>query len=79
MAFLPSLAADARLLDVFRAFPDPSRPLLDYHQVLLRGASPLSVAQRELIAAYVSGLNACGYCHGVHSATVQAFGIARVC
>jgi AhpD family alkylhydroperoxidase len=35
----------------------------------------LSVAQRELIAAYVSGLNACGYCHGVHSATVQAFGI----
>jgi uncharacterized peroxidase-related enzyme len=75
MTFLPSLAADARLLDVFRAFPDPARPLLDYHQVLLRGPSPLSVAQRELVAAYVSGLNACGYCHGVHSATARAFGV----
>jgi uncharacterized peroxidase-related enzyme len=49
--------------------------LLDYHQVLLRGPSPLSVAERELIAAYVSGLNACEYCHGVHAATATAFGI----
>lgn len=63
------------LLDVFRAYPQTSRPLLDYHQALLRGPSPLSVAERELIAAYVSGLNACRYCHGVHTATAQAFGI----
>jgi uncharacterized peroxidase-related enzyme len=77
VTFLPSLAADARLLDVFRAFPEPARPLLDYHQVLLRGPSPLSVAQRELIAAYVSGLNACGYCHGVHTATAQEFGVEQ--
>jgi uncharacterized peroxidase-related enzyme len=33
------------------------------------------VAERELIAAYVSGLNACTYCHGVHAATARAFGI----
>jgi uncharacterized peroxidase-related enzyme len=52
------------------------RPLLDYHQVLLRGPSPLTVAQREVIAAYVSGLNGCGYCHGVHRTTAQAFGVA---
>jgi uncharacterized peroxidase-related enzyme len=48
---------------------------LDYHQALLRGPSPFSVAERELIAAYVSGLNACDYCHGVHSATARAFGV----
>jgi uncharacterized peroxidase-related enzyme len=75
MTYLPSLPDDAVLLDVFRAYPQVSRPLLEYHQALLRGPSPLSVAERELIAAYVSGLNACRYCHGVHTATAQAFGI----
>ena len=75
MAYMPSLPDDAVLLDVFRAYPQTSRPLLEYHQALLRGPSPLSVAERELIAAYVSGLNACRYCHGVHTATAQAFGI----
>ena len=75
MAYLPSLPDDAVLLDVFRAYPQTARPLLAYHQALLRGPSPLSVAERELIAAYVSGLNACRYCHGVHTATAQAFGI----
>lgn len=75
MTFLPSLPRDAALLDVFRAFPDAARPLLDYHEVLLRGPSPLSVAERELIAAYVSALNSCGYCHGIHEATAEAFGV----
>ncbi len=73
MTYLPSLPGDAVLLDVFRAYPGTSRPL--YHQALLRGPSPLSVAERELIAAYVSGLNACRYCHGVHAAVAEAFGI----
>jgi hypothetical protein len=25
----------------------------------------------------VSGLNVCGYCHGVHAATAQAFGVSE--
>lgn len=77
MAYLPSLPDDAVLLDVFRAFPDTARPLLDYHQALLRADSPLDVAERELIAAYVSGLNACGYCAGVHQAVAQSFGVGE--
>jgi AhpD family alkylhydroperoxidase len=72
---LPSLGDEAALLDVFRRFPHTSRPLLDYHQVLLRGPSPLTVAHRELIAAYVSALNACHYCAGIHTATAEAFGV----
>src|SRR5260370_21823053 len=75
MTYLPSLRGDAVLLDVFRAYPGTSRPLLAYHQALLRGSSPLTVAERELIAAYVSGLNACRYCHGVHTAVAEVFGI----
>ena len=77
MTFLRSLPDDAKLVDVFRAFPEPSLPLLDYHQVLLRGSSPLSEGQRELIAAFVSGLNACSYCHGVHGVAARELGVAE--
>ncbi len=59
MPNLRSLPDGARLLDVFARYPETTRPLIEYHEVLLRGPSPLSVAERELIAAYVSGLNAC--------------------
>jgi uncharacterized peroxidase-related enzyme len=30
--------------------------------------------ERELIAAYVSGLNRCRYCHGVHTTTAERLG-----
>lgn len=75
MTFLPSLPDNAKLLHVFRAYPDTAFPLLDYHEALMRGPSPLSIAERELIAAYVSGLNACNYCYGVHQVTAEQFGI----
>src|SRR3569833_3313709 len=73
--FLPSLPRDATVLDGMKAYPESSAPLIDYHSVVLRGPSALTVGERELIAAYVSGLNACHYCHGVHSAVAEAFGI----
>jgi uncharacterized peroxidase-related enzyme len=75
MSYLTSLPDNAVLLDVFRAQPETSRPLLDYHELVMRRPSPLSVADRELIAAYVSGVNRCGYCHGVHTAAAQACGV----
>ena len=75
MSFLKSLSPDAALLDVFRAYPGTAKPLLDFHEALLRQESSLSVAERELIAAFVSGLNACSYCHGIHTATAEAFGV----
>jgi uncharacterized peroxidase-related enzyme len=75
MPTLPSLPAGAVLMDVFAAYPAGVQPLLELHEALLRGPSPLSVAERELLAAYVSGLNDCSYCHGVHTATAEAFGL----
>lgn len=77
MPFLPSLGPSASLIEVFRAFPDTSKPLIEFHEVLLRGPSPFSEAERELIAAYVSGLNRCRYCHGVHTATSERLGVAE--
>jgi AhpD family alkylhydroperoxidase len=41
----------------------------------VRRPSPFTEGERELIAAYVSGLNRCRYCHGVHSATAEVLGI----
>jgi uncharacterized peroxidase-related enzyme len=77
MTHLPSLPEKATLLDVFRAFPETIRPLLEFHEVLLRGPSPFTEAERELIAAYVSGLNGCRYCHGVHTATAERLGVPQ--
>ena len=71
----PSLPDDLQLLDVLRRFPHTARPLLDYHDRLLRDESPLTVAERELIAAYVSGLNACAFCHGAHVIAATAYGV----
>ncbi len=77
MPFLPSLRAGSSLLDVFKAFPETSKPLIEFHEALLRGPSPFTAAERELIAAYVSGLNRCRYCHGVHTATAERLGVPQ--
>jgi len=71
----PSLPDNHQLDSVFRRFPHAAAPLLEYHDRILRDPSPLTVAERELIAAYTSGLNACTYCHGSHVIAASAFGI----
>lgn len=71
----PSLPAPASLGDVFRRFPYTIAPLLDYHDRLLRDDGALYNGTRELIAAYVSGLNACDFCMGAHQRYVEAFGL----
>lgn len=77
MAFLPSLSDNPVLMNVLKAFPHAAIPLLEQHEVLLRGPSPLSPGQRELIAAYVSGLNGCRYCLAIHTATAVEFGYEK--
>ncbi|MBU6472969.1 MAG: peroxidase-related enzyme [Alphaproteobacteria bacterium] len=71
----PSLPEPPTMADVFKKFPHTFRPLVEYHDRLLRDYSPLTVGQRELIAAYVSGLNACQFCYGAHNTVARAFGI----
>lgn len=56
MSRFPSLPTGSQLFNVFRRFPLGVRPLLEYHDLRLRGPSPLWVGQRELIAAYVAAL-----------------------
>jgi len=75
---IPTLGVSPHLADVFKAIPETVWPLLEYHDLLLRGPSPLSVAERELIAVYVSGLNACDFCCGAHQIIAEAAGVDAV-
>lgn len=52
--------------------PETAKPLMELAEVLLRGPHSLSPGERELIAAYVSGLNECRFCCGSHSAYAAA-------
>jgi uncharacterized peroxidase-related enzyme len=58
-----------RSLVLFR--PETGKPLYELAQVLLRGESPLSAADRELIAAYVSHRNNCIFCTNSHAAAAR--------
>jgi len=75
MPRFPGLPEATSLTDVFQTFPAGIEPLLEYHDVVLRGPSPLTVAQRELVAALVSGLNSCAFCFGSHAAVAESFGV----
>lgn len=47
--------------------PETAVPLNALAEVLLRGESTLSRGERELIAAHVSKLNECHFCHTSHA------------
>jgi len=75
MPFLQSLAPDANLGSVYATDPQYYLPLVDFSEAVMRGPSPLSVRDRELIAAYTSALNACRFCAGAHTGAAIAFGL----
>jgi uncharacterized peroxidase-related enzyme len=51
---------------------ETGRPLEAFVDALLVAPNSLTRGERELIAAYVSGLNECAYCTGAHSAFAAA-------
>jgi uncharacterized peroxidase-related enzyme len=75
MGYFPSLPEDAGVRHIVSLNPPAGRALIELHEAALRNASGLAPRDKELIAAYVSGLNACQYCYGVHSETAKAFGV----
>lgn len=75
MAFMKSLPERTSLLDVFKRWPAHFKPLIEFHEALLRGRGSLTDAQREMIAAFVSGLNGCEYCHGIHARVAERLGV----
>lgn len=75
MPFLPSLPETTHLSDLFAKFPRGTEPLMRFTDAILRGKGELSIAERELIATFVSGLNACTFCYGSHKIYAEVFGL----
>ncbi|NJO24311.1 MAG: peroxidase-related enzyme [Sphingomonadales bacterium] len=75
MSFFSRLPGDAGVRHAMALNKPAGRALVQLHTAVMRQPSQLSAGERELIAAYVSGLNACRYCHGVHSVTAETFGV----
>ena len=72
MAYInvPEGVPGIRSLVLFR--PETGKPLYELAQVLLRGGDgPLTEAERELIAAYVSSRNQCNFCMNSHAAAAR--------
>ena len=55
-----------RALLAFR--PEIAPPIVDLTNTLLHAPNSLTRGERELIAAYVSSLNDCTFCHDSHAA-----------
>lgn len=77
MPFFKSLPPDAGVRHILQMNKPVGRALIELHEQLMRGDSPLTAGQREMIAAFVSGLNECQYCVGVHTATAKAYGLSE--
>ena len=75
MPYLPSLADDASLIDLYKAHPSIAGPVLALNDVIMRQPAPFTPAEREAIAAYVSTMNACQYCTGLHSNAAGKLGM----
>ena len=56
---------------LFEYRPETGTPLKKLAQVLLHGPSPLSKAERELMATYVSHGNKCTFCTMSHAAAAR--------
>lgn len=67
---VPEGVPGIRSLVLFR--PETGKHLYALAQVLLRGDSPLTPAERETIAAYVSSRNNCMFCMKSHAAAARA-------
>jgi uncharacterized peroxidase-related enzyme len=72
MAYISLNSDEPGIRGLFLYRPETAGPLNELVEVLLVGDSTLSRGERELIAAYVSSLNECRFCHSTHAAIAAA-------
>ena len=75
MGFLKSLGETPHLYDVMNISPRMAMYLFKMTDEIMLVEGPLNDKERELIAAYVSGLNACSFCYRGHKAIAEMFGV----
>jgi uncharacterized peroxidase-related enzyme len=71
MAYISVEEGVPGIRSLFQFSPETGKPLCELAQILLRGPSTLSSAERELIAAYVSHRNGCVFCRNSHAAAAR--------
>lgn len=76
MTVFTHLNASSSIGDILFAQPNRYGPLLEAAQHIMRSEGEFVPEVRELLAAFVSGLNECSFCHGVHTEVAKAFGVA---
>ena len=77
MAFLSKIGEKFVVPDIFSWSPEASSCIDEWHEIVMRGESPLTVAERELITAFTSRLNGCALCAGVHVLVAERFGVEQ--
>ena len=77
MGFFSFLSPAAGIGELWKLNPSMAKPMQDLAVAIMRGESPLSKGDRELIAAYVSALNDCKYCFNGHAQIAVNYGIRR--
>lgn len=75
MSFLLSSPGTTDFPDIFKKYPRRAALMLRLMDDIMRADSPFSVAERELIFAFVSAQNSCNYCYDSHKPVAAAFGI----
>src|ERR1700730_5381169 len=73
MAYIEVEEGVPGIRSLFNFRPETGKPLCELAELLLRGPSPLSSAERELIAAYVSHRNGCMFCRNSHAAAARCW------
>lgn len=77
MSFVKSIpASEESVSAVMQRYPGQGIPMAALTENIMRtGECQFSSKERELIAAFASGTNACTYCFNTHKATAEAFGL----
>lgn len=77
MSMLKSKPGALGLREIFGFMPDHAESVVRYYEAVMRGPSPLSPGERELIYSYCSALAGCHYAHTSHKACAIALGIDK--
>lgn len=77
MAHTDHLGANPNLLDLYRRYPAIAKHVLGLAEASFTLTDQISHGECEMIGAYISRMNGCGYCAGIHTEAAVASGIDR--
>lgn len=75
MAYVDQIGESPNLVDLFQAYPDVGKHVLGFLEAAFTLSDELSRGDCERVAAYVSAVNGCSYCHTIHAHAAKVCGI----